>query len=442
MTQRDLTGGVSSRIAAGVVHPVLFVEAAFYAAGSPDETFLRLWTGVGDLAWDGKTWTGAGHLLRLSPMEESSEIKAVGFSVELSGLPQSILSLALANARQGRAGRVWLGLIGSEGYLSLPGESGDYAYTLDSAQASITSDIDIRAKIAASDWTPAVTMDIVDKRNVSNISYCLRLVATSGRLNFAWSEDGVTEASISSTASPNVLDGEDLWVWVTADFNGSPSVYTIKFHISDDGIVWSQLGSTVTGVGYGAIFDGTSRLSVGASYAGASSQFAGKIYYAEVRDGIGGPVVARFDPATDADNGDTAFASSLTGETWTINQTGSPAASIVVATNQLIADPYLLRSGRMDYISIDAAGDDTVITAQYEGRLVDLQRTRERRYTDEDQGLDYPTDGGFRFVAGLQDKQLIWGGPGAASSPLAAPAAADSDSGESVRTRRLRDGDD
>lgn len=202
MTTRDLTASMSSAIVAATVRPVIFVEAAFYASGSPDEQLLRLWSGIGSFSWDSKTWTGAGNLLSLSPLEETRRINAVGFSVGLSGLPQSVLALALDSSRQGRAGRVWLGLM---------------------------------------------------------------------------------------------------------------------------------------------------------------------------------------------------------------------------ENNALVTDPYLIQSGRLDYIDIQAAGDTTEITGQYESRLVDLQRSRERRYTDEQQRYEYPTDTGMRFVAALQDKQLIWGGPGAAASPLAAP---------------------
>lgn len=53
----------------------------------------------------------------------------------------------------------------------------------------------------------------------------------------------------------------------------------------------------------------------------------GRIYGFELRDGIDGPVVAKFDPANDAQHGDTSFQSS-TGETWTISQSGVNPAVI------------------------------------------------------------------------------------------------------------------
>jgi hypothetical protein len=78
----------------------------------------------------------------------------------------------------------------------------------------------------------------------------------------------------------------------------------------------------------------------------------------------------------------------------------------------LIADPYLAFQGRFDVPDILDAGEQATISARYESRLADLDRPRERRYTDEDQSLDYPTDPGFEFVTRLPDKQVIWGGGG------------------------------
>jgi hypothetical protein len=60
MTSRHLTTAMDAAIVAGKVRPVIFVEGSFHASGSPDEEFLRLWSGLGDFSWDSKTWTGAG----------------------------------------------------------------------------------------------------------------------------------------------------------------------------------------------------------------------------------------------------------------------------------------------------------------------------------------------------------------------------------------------
>jgi hypothetical protein len=204
VSKRDLTAAMEAAVQAGTIRPVLLYEGEFYTAGSPSVQYLRLFTGVGTLSWDGKTWTGGGGLLAITPLEESREVKAIGFTVSVQGQSSSNIALALASVRQGKPGKLWLGL-----------------------------------------------------------------------------------------------------------------------------------------------FD--------ASWA-------------------------------------------------------------------LLADPYEIANGRLDYPTIEDSADLCTIAVQYEDRLVDVDRARERRYTGEDQAIDYPTDPGFEFVPALQDMQFMWGGPGAAASPLATPA--------------------
>jgi hypothetical protein len=42
--------------------------------------------------------------------------------------------------------------------------------------------------------------------------------------------------------------------------------------------------------------------------------------------------------------------------------------------------------------------------------MIDLLRPKTRRYTGEDQKIDFPSDLGFDFVPELQDQQIIWAG--------------------------------
>lgn len=88
-------------------------------------------------------------------------------------------------------------------------------------------------------------------------------------------------------------------------------------------------------------------------------------------------------------------------------------------TDVLLADPYLCFEGRLDVAEIDEGATTATVSIKYENRLVDLERARERRYTHEDQQLDFPGDRGFEYVAGLQDVQINWGR--APSAPTANP---------------------
>tara|TARA_R100000278_G_scaffold115010_1_gene93735 strand:+ start:651 stop:1208 length:558 start_codon:yes stop_codon:yes gene_type:complete len=76
----------------------------------------------------------------------------------------------------------------------------------------------------------------------------------------------------------------------------------------------------------------------------------------------------------------------------------------------VIADPIKAFSGRMDLMTVEDNGATAQITITAEHRLIDLERSRVRRYTSQDQKLDFPDDRGLDFVAELQDKEVIWGG--------------------------------
>jgi hypothetical protein len=109
---RDLTSAMATAIAAGTVRPAIFMEGEFASS-----QFVRLWTGVGTYPWDGHDWSGGGQLLGISAIEETADNKAVGFVVTLSGMPSANISLALAAARQGKPGKLWLALFNASNVL-------------------------------------------------------------------------------------------------------------------------------------------------------------------------------------------------------------------------------------------------------------------------------------------------------------------------------------
>jgi hypothetical protein len=192
---RDLISALATGIVANVVRPAMLFEGDFQGG------FVRVWSGIGDLSWNGYTWTGVGALGGISDIEETDEVKAAGITVALSGIAPEMIALALNSVRQNKEGRLYL-----------------------------------------------------------------------------------------------------------------------------------------------ALFDGE--------------------------------------------------------------------------TANLLADPYLCFEGRLDVAEIDEGPESATVSIKYENRLIDLERSRERRYTHEDQQLDYPGDRGFEYIASLQDVQISWGIPAPAANPL------------------------
>jgi hypothetical protein len=99
---RDLTAGVITQLQAASVEVGLLFEGEF-ASG-----WVRLWSGIGNLSWDSKTWNGVGTLLGISAIDETNEVRASGLTVSLSGIPSDLLAAALGDARSGKTGRVYL----------------------------------------------------------------------------------------------------------------------------------------------------------------------------------------------------------------------------------------------------------------------------------------------------------------------------------------------
>ena len=80
----------------------------------------------------------------------------------------------------------------------------------------------------------------------------------------------------------------------------------------------------------------------------------------------------------------------------------------ILLENQLYGEPVPLFSGLMDVMEFTDDGQTATIKLSAESTLMKLRRTKERRYTPEDQKSKYPGDRFFDFVAQLQDKQLTW----------------------------------
>ena len=70
--------------------------------------------------------------------------------------------------------------------------------------------------------------------------------------------------------------------------------------------------------------------------------------------------------------------------------------------------PVQVFGGRMDVVTLDR-GETITATLTAESRLVDWERPRVRRYTDQDQQRAFPGDVGLEFVQATTDMELVWG---------------------------------
>lgn len=110
---RDITTAFRNAITAGTVRPILLTTGYF------DSETLRFWNGEGTLTFGGEDYTGAGYLLKIDPIVETQKTEARGLKLELTGMPSSLIAIALAENYQDRQVTVDFALVDASGAVIL-----------------------------------------------------------------------------------------------------------------------------------------------------------------------------------------------------------------------------------------------------------------------------------------------------------------------------------
>jgi len=218
-------------------------------------------------------------------------------------------------------------------YLSLPGEAGDYASAPDSAALSVTGDIDIRARVALDDWTPAaLTMVVVKWLGAGNQRSFLFGVNTNNKLWWQHSENGsANKGTQTSDTTPAYSDGTLQWIRVTLDVDDGAADGTVSFYEGGTGDTpsWGSLGTDKVG-STTSIFDSTADLAVGMASDATTGPLAGKVYRVIVYSDLTETTQVFDSDFTAEQPGTTSFTeSSPQAATVTINQSGDPQAEII-----------------------------------------------------------------------------------------------------------------
>ena len=218
--------------------------------------------------------------------------------------------------------------------LTVPGISGNTATTPDNAALDITGDIDIRFDGEPADgWATGASFRIlVSKWGLNgiqdpNLSYRFGMYPT-GLLQFAWSTTGSGGGinAFDSTAAVPIASGR-LAVRVTVSVNNGAGGKTATFYTAPtiDG-PWTQLGAAITSGGTTSFASTNSLLILGFDDDGSQEPFIGKIYAAQVRNGINGTIVANPN-FTNKAPGTTSFTDSA-GRVWTIGGSAAIVAAL------------------------------------------------------------------------------------------------------------------
>ena len=105
---RNLSAEMQALASSDYIRPIMLIEMAFSST-------LYLWNGIGDLAYDGNTYTGVGDLISVSPMGESTDISAKGCNITLSGVNASLVDKAKSEDYQGNSVSIKMGALDDTG---------------------------------------------------------------------------------------------------------------------------------------------------------------------------------------------------------------------------------------------------------------------------------------------------------------------------------------
>lgn len=168
----------------------------------------------------------------------------------------------------------------------LPGRTGQYLSSPDANALDITGDIDLRVKVALDNYS--VNNGLISKLNdtTNNYSYQFR-VNNGGALRFVWSANGSATLVSDSSVATGISNGDTKWLRVTLDVDNGATQNETKFYTSDDGSIWTQLGTTITKSGTTSIFNSNAPLDIGQVYLN-SFVAKGTFYRAQILNGIGG----------------------------------------------------------------------------------------------------------------------------------------------------------
>lgn len=108
---RTFTAAALAALQAPSVRPVLLCSIQFLTGTS------YLWSGMGVLNWNGQNWIGMGQYASAPELEETTDMRATGVTLGLTGIPTDWLGDSLNECRQGLPVQLWIGFFTSAGQL-------------------------------------------------------------------------------------------------------------------------------------------------------------------------------------------------------------------------------------------------------------------------------------------------------------------------------------
>lgn len=354
---RDLSPEVEAALGRSDLRVALFYEGEFA------DGWLRLWTGLGDIVWGGRTWVGAGTLMGIGTLDETMEIIASGTSITLSGVPSALQQLALAQAEQGAPGRVYMGLLNPPQRNFARG-------------ASAVTDTSI--------WPASVTSNGVTITRVGT-----------------GMDDDLSRVSLRYEGTPTQSFVTGPYLSTAAVVSPAAGQWTLSARVrraAGDPLPAGRFVMRLMETGVGTTLSDQPdsweyQELIASRHMTSGTQIVGQIGLSGLTVGEPIDITYRVAGLQLEPGGQRSAWQPYGAAPWT----------------PLVADPVLMFGGRLDVPEVMDGADTCTLRITYESRLIDLMTPRELRYTHETQQLLFPGDLAFEYVTSIQDKELRWG---------------------------------
>lgn len=252
-----------------------------------------------------------------------------------------------------------------------------YASTSDKAVLDVTGDLDLRIEIEPDTWQlGSAGQSLAGKYDTTgNQRSWAWVIQPSGVMRLYWTTDGATSpltSGLYADSTVAVPASGRVALRVTIDVNNGAAGRTVTFYTSDSITgTWTQLGAAVVQSGTTSIFSSSAWLTVGVilnestlqlsfltiAAAGYVLPLAGRVNRFQMRNGIGGTLVADMNATAQAE-GATSWSDGLgTPNTWTVGGTAEVTKADYRAYGEIAEMPQTWDPTGADvFIPIDAAG--------------------------------------------------------------------------------------
>lgn len=102
---RQLDPNMQAALSAGVIVPALLCQLTFTSGTQ------YIWSGIGDLVWNGNTYTGVGTLGSVGAITEGTTVRANGTTVTLSGIDATLYGDCMSDIQLGATAKLWFALL-------------------------------------------------------------------------------------------------------------------------------------------------------------------------------------------------------------------------------------------------------------------------------------------------------------------------------------------